>query len=169
MNRKGVTVIELVIALAVGATVAIVTAALFKAGLKTFQYTARQNAALYSATTAFDGDGNNHGMVWMTHAAQSVSALTSTKLIVVSAASVPTVFSISGGKLYKVSISTHIQATDVSSMTITYYNMDTSGLIAESTVASSATFATFLLQVSGLTGTQKTYNFFTGAQLRNHN
>jgi prepilin-type N-terminal cleavage/methylation domain-containing protein len=168
MKRSGFTVMELVIGLAVAAILVTVSAAMFQAGIKTYSYTARQNAALKAATTAFDGQGSVEGIVRAAHAASSVGGLSTTSLVLVST-DTTTTFSFSGTTLTQASTATYILSTDISSVTYSYYNIDAAtGRLVTSPTASSATLVTAYLKVNGLMGTQKTYSFFTGAQLRNH-
>jgi hypothetical protein len=170
MNRKGFTVMELVIGLGTAAILGLVSASLFKAGMLTYNYMSRQNKALASSIKALSGDGSRSGILRTARAAKSVQSLGSTTMTFVSTASATTAFTLGGTNLtYTTSAGTKVQATDISTMTLGYYNFNTgTGRLIQSTAAASATLITVQLDMKGKSGTQKDYNFFSGAWMRNH-
>ncbi len=166
--NRGVTLIELLIALTTAVTIATASVLLFKVAIRTYQTTARQTLALGSIRNSFSGDGSSTGMLEALRVGKTVSSLGGSTLVVVSTSGVSTTFSLSGGNLSRVDGSgTDVLAGSISTMTFAYYNMNSSGLIMQSTAAASATMVTAQLTLTG-TGDQKTYVSFGGARLRNH-
>lgn len=157
------------VGVAVSGVVALVTAGLFKAGLLTFNYAVRQNYALSSARKALDGDGPRYGMVWMSQGASFVETLAASSLTVAAPNALPTTFAVHGQDLYQSQLDVKVKhAEGVSSVALNYYNLDDAGRIVESTSPASATLVTALVSIRGKDPRRKTYEFFSGAQLRNH-
>lgn len=167
MNRRGFSVVELIIGIAVASVIAIVSASLFKAGIKTYRYTARQTVALAAGVSAMRGSGSREGMILASRSAQYVQALDAGQLAVRTSTGVVSTYMLSGGNLMRgLSTGTTVTlAADVSALAVNYYNIAATGLIVESTVAANATMATFKVTVKGLSGSR---DFFSGASLRNH-
>jgi len=151
---------------AISAVLALVISALFKAGILTSRYSLGQTQVLSQARAALLGTGRVKGVVWQTQEAASFSTLSSTSLALGYAASAAVDFRLSGKTLLQRQLGVdQTIATGISSMTLSYYNLDASGLVFESTVAASAVLATASVVLPGDRG--KTYTFFTGARARN--
>lgn len=144
-----------------------VTALLFKNAIATYNYTYRQSLALARLRDASVGVGAKKGLLESARIAKQISALTGGQVIFVSTAGANTQFSITGTDLYRTEggVSTQL-SQNVSSMSLTYYNMTSAGLIMQSTAANTASFVTAYFKVTG-TGTQREYASFVGARLRN--
>lgn len=165
---RGFSLVELIVAAATAALIALVSAMLFKAAFVTYVYTVNQSAALAAARGAISGDGSRLGLLWETQSSDAVSALTADELTAV--ASTDTIrFHLSDGDLYKTraGVTTKL-ADDVDSLAINYYNVNASGLVVESTAANSASLVTALVTMRGNGANDKTYRFYSGARLRNH-
>lgn len=168
LNRRGFTLAEVVIGCALAGVVALVTAGLFKAGFVTYNYVYRQTRTLSGARKAISGDGSHFGLVWASQSASSVGALNPSTLTLVPPAGVNTVYSVMGGQLFQSYLGVQtLQAEPVSEMAVSYYNLDGSGRIVVSTAAASASFVTTRLVMRGRSQNDKTYNFISGARMRN--
>lgn len=166
--KRGVTLIELLIAMTTAVTIATAATLLFKVAIRTYQTTARQTLALGSIRNALAGNGSSPGMLEAARLGKTLSSLGGSPLVVLSTSGVSSTFSLSGTDLYRAdSAGSTVLAGSISTMTFGYYNMNASGLIMQSTAAASATMVTAQVTLTG-TGTQKTYVSFGGARLRNH-
>ncbi len=170
MNRRGFTVPEMAVGIACAAVISLVSAGLFKAGVGTYNYTVRQNAALLAGSNALSGDGSRSGILASARQAKSVSALSSTSLVLLSTAAAATSFALSSENVTRTENGITSQlAAGVSTMTFRYYNINAgTGLIMESTAAVNASLVTAHLNVKGRYSAQRTYVFFGAARLRNH-
>ena len=169
MRPRGFTLVEAMLGIAVAAVVGLVSARLFQAGLKTYQFSVRQGAALAAGAAAMRGEGARQGMLPTARAAKYVQSLSATSLALVSPTSVVTTFYVSSGTLLRTQSpgTTLALVSDVGPLSVNYYNIDGAGLIAESTVTALATMVTFSLGVKGLPSSGPNI-LFSGAQLRNH-
>jgi|GEM_PF-1534226 len=168
LNRRGFTLAEVVIGCALAGAVALITSGLFKAGFVTYNYVYRQTRTLSGARKAILGDGSHFGLVWASQSASSSGSLSPSVLTLVPPAGVNTVFSVQGGQLYQSYLGVQtLQAEPVSELAVSYYNLDNSGRIVISTVAASASFVTTKLVMKGRSQNDKTYNFISGARMRN--
>jgi hypothetical protein len=61
-----------------------------------------------------------------------------------------------------------MHAEGVSAVALNYYNLNDAGRIIESTAPASAALITAMVSIHGKNPRRKTYNFFSGARLRNH-
>lgn len=166
---RGFSLPELVVGLATAGVIALVTASLMKAGIMTYNYTMRQNIMLAATRNALGGLGSLGGINQNGRGAYQVTAMNSANITVVAPGGASSNYFVSGDNMYQDrSGSTVKQAETVTSMTMNYYSIhpDT-GLIMASTEAARASMVTALLTIQGKTATQKTYKFFSGAQLRN--
>ncbi len=169
LSRSGFTLMELVIGIAVAAVVGLVSAGLFKAGLKTYNYSYRQTSVLAGARRALSGSGSLPGVIWAAQSASSVTALSGSSLTLAPPSASSITYQVSGGNLYQTTSGVRtLQSVSVSSAVFSYYNLDSSGLIMVSTLAANATFVTMQLTLTGKSANDRTYNFLGGAQLRNH-
>lgn len=170
MNRRGLTLIELVVGLVTAVIIGAVSASLLKAGIQTYQFSARQNEALTRARKALGGEGSSTGLLRGSRSAYRVSALNASQAAVISTSAVTTSFSVSNNSLYRtVGGTPTVLADKITALTVNYYNLNSSGLIIESTAAVSATLVTALATLQGQGGSkQKSYYLFSGTLLRNH-
>lgn len=169
MNRKGFTVPELVIGIACAAVIGLVSTALFKAGVTTYNYTIRQNSILISASNALSGNGAKTGILSSARQSKDISALNTSSLVLLSTASNTTTFALAGENMTRTENGATVQlATGVSTVTFRYYNLAASGLIMVSTAANTASLVTTNLVVKGKFAKQRDYIFYGAARLRNH-
>lgn len=167
--NSGFTIVELMLAAAISATIALVSVALFKGGMLSYLYSARQASALSSARKAFSGDGSKYGLLWEAQGAREVQSLDPSRLTLTSMSGVTISYFVSGGSLYKVvGGSTAVLAPEASSLALNYYNPDAAGAVVESTAAVSASFVTARLTVEGKGPGAKSQVYYGGARLRNH-
>lgn len=149
-------------------TIAAVTSLLFKNAIATYNYTYRQSLALARLRDASQGVGANKGLLEVARQATQVSALTGGQVIFVSTAGTNIQFSVTGTDLYRTEGGVASQLSqNVSSMSLTYYNMTSAGLIMQSTAANTASFVTAYFKVVGTNSSQRDYASFVGARLRN--
>lgn len=170
MNRRGVTLVELLVGLTTALIIGAVSASLLKAGIMTYTYSVRQNEALTRARKALGNEGEATGVLRGSRKADSVSALNAAQVSVQSSTSATvTSFYLGGSGLYRsVSGAPTLHAESITSMTVNYYNLNGSGLIIESTAAASATLVTAQVTVAGKTSKDRSYHLFSGTLLRNH-
>lgn len=170
MNRHGVTLVELLVGLVTALIIGAVSASILKAGIMTYTHSVRQNEALTRARKAVGGEGSAAGVVRAGRSAHTVSALDADSVGVLSStSSFLTTYAVSGGGLYltKAGVGS-LHADQITAIAVNYYNMDGSGLIAESTSAANARLVTTLVTLKGKTPKQKDYKLFSGVLLRNH-
>lgn len=170
MNRRGLTLVELLVGLVTALIIGAVSASILKAGIMTYTHSVRQNDALARTRKAVGGEGSAAGVVRAGRSAHTVTALDASAVgVLVSSSSVLTSFSVSGGNLYltKGGVST-LHADQITEIAVNYYNLDGNGLIFESTAAASAKLVTTLVTLKGKTPKQKDYKLFSGVVLRNH-
>jgi prepilin-type N-terminal cleavage/methylation domain-containing protein len=168
--KRGMTLLELMVGLVTAAIIAGVCAKVLQLGIMTYNYSVRQNESLTRTRKAMAGDGARFGVLWAGRGANSFSGISASSVAVVSSsASVVTEFYVTGGNLYRtMSGTTILQADAVTALALNYYNVDSSGLIMQSTTPALATMATAIVTVKGNSNSQKTYTLFSGAKLRNH-
>ena len=170
MNRRGLTLVELLVGLVTAVIIGAVSASMFKAGIMTYTHSVRQNGALTRTRKALGGEGSAAGITRTGRSAYAVSALDAGSVGVLSSTSaVLASYAVSGGDLYfsKAGVS-KLHVDKITSMSVNYYNMDSSGLIFESTSAASARLVTTLVTLRGNNSKQKDYHLFSGVLLRNH-
>ena len=170
MNRRGVTLVELLVGLVTAVIIATVSAQILKAGILTYAFSVRQNEALTRTRKALGGEGAADGILRAVRAAYEVSALDAARVDVHSSTSaVLTSYYVTGGNLYRAKDGVGaLHAEAVTEMTVNYYNINGSGQIVESTATASATLVTALVTLRGKTSKQKDYHLFSGTLLRNH-
>jgi len=168
ITRRGFTLLELAVGIAVAGILALVSAGLFKAGIESYNYAYRQTRVIFGACRSFSGSGSRLGIIWMTQTASSVTDLSASALTLISPASTNVTFSALNNGLYRTQNGEQLlQADSVSAAEFRYYNLDTAGRIVVSTSASSAVFVTAKMSMSGIGAKDKTYNFMSGARLLN--
>ncbi len=171
MNRRGMTLIELLVGMATAAILVGVCAKVIQLGVVTYGYASRQNASLTKTRKAMTGDGVRAGILGSSREGYAFASLqTSSVSILSSSTPIVTMYYVANGNLNRSrSGTTIVQADGVNSLALNYY-MATGGLISSTTNVSSATMVTALVTVG--TGTassaQKPYALYTGARLRNH-
>lgn len=170
MNSRGMTMLELVVALVTAAVIASVCAQVLLIGIKTYNYSSRQTASLTSTRKALAGDGARTGLLASARGAYSFSTL-STSSVAVTAASYTANFYLKNSNLYRTASSTsNVQAGSIGALTLNYY-MSTNGIISSTTIASSAMMVTALISVTTAavsTGRYNAYSLYSGAKLRDH-
>lgn len=136
---------------------------------KAARYTVRQSAVLTSGRRALLNTGKNRGLVWAAQEASAARSLSSATLELIVPGPVNADFAVSGSSvLVKTEGGTVFkQASSISSMTVSYFEIGADGLIFQSTVASQASYVQVLLQVKGKTSRERTYSLVSGAWLRN--
>lgn len=165
-SRRGFTLVELMVGIAISAVLALVIAGLFKAGLLTARYSLGETQVLSQARAGLIGTGKIKGVLWQTQEASSFSTLSSTSLALGYAAAASISFQLSGRSLLQSQLGVdQALASGISTMTFAYYNLDAAGRVMESTAAESAALVTAEIVLPGDRG--KNYAFLTGARLRN--
>lgn len=166
----GFTIVELIIAAAISAVIALVSAGLFKAGMLSYLYSIRQASAASAARASLSGDGSKVGLLWEAQAAAAVQTLhASTLTLTTNAGATVSYYVTEDGDFYRVAASSSARlATGVSALALNYYNLDASGTVIESTAPASAALVTARLTVAGKSSADKTQVFYGGARLRNH-
>lgn len=165
-SRRGFTLMELMMGVAVSAVLALVIAGLFKTGILTARYSLGQTRVLSEARAGLMGAGKVKGVLWQTQEASSFSTLSSTSLALGYAGAAAISFHLSGQTLLQSQLGVdQTAAVGVSTMTLAYYNLDAAGHVMESTAAASAALVTAEIVLPGDRG--KNYSFFTGARPRN--
>ena len=170
MNRRGVTLIELLVGVATAVVIGAVSAGILKAGIMTYTHSVRQNEALTRLRKALGGEASAFGVLRASRAANAVSALSADTVGVVTSTSVVlTSYYVSGGKLYRSVDGVVTQhADEMTTVAVNYYNLDANGLIYESSVTASAMLVTAQVTLQGKTGKLRDYSLFSGTVLRNH-
>lgn len=165
-SRRGFTLVELTMGVAVAALLALTVSSLFKAGILTARYSLGQTQVLSSARSALMGAGGVKGIVWETQEASSFSTMSSSSLALGYSAGPTHSFRLAGRNLLQNELgSDRTIAAGVSSVTFGYYNLDSAGRVMQSTAAESAAMVTAEIVLPGDRG--KTFSFLTGARLRN--
>ena len=168
-RRRGFTLLELAVGIAVIAVVGLVSAGLFRAGLGTYNYVSRETGVLTSARNAMSGSGSTLGVIWAGQGASAVQSLSGSSLALLIPGASTMTFLVSGGNMYQSqSGSQTLLAAAVGSAVFSYYNLDGAGHIIVSTSAASANFVTMQLTLTGRSAKDKTYNFLAGMHLHNH-
>lgn len=167
MNRRGMTLVEAVIGIAVLALIALGVAGIFKAGMQASNYSLRQTFVLANARKGLLGDGSAQGIVWNAREGDFVTALSTGSLTVTRPGASGVSFFPAADSLRRShsGVDTEL-AKGVSSLSVAYYNFDDSGRVIESTAAHSAALVT--AEVVMTRRGQRQYRFMTGARLRNH-
>jgi Tfp pilus assembly protein PilV len=166
----GFTMLEALLGIAVASIIALASAGLFKAGIMTYNYTARQNDILENARKALSGDASKRGLLWAARTAPTVQALNANTLVVADVGGVTsTTFSLTSQNLnYTNASGTFKLADKITAISFAYYNIGPDGRIQVSTAATSATLVTASLTLTGKNASQREYKAFSGARLRNH-
>ena len=166
-NQNGLSLVEMTVYIALMAILSSVIVGLFAAGEKVYTIAWRQTSILGWARQALEGGGNPHGMIWEGRQAQTVTALSAASLSLMTPDSAAPQFLLSGTNLQTVQKGTTSPvAQRVNSLQVTYYNLNPLGHIVISTSPALATMITAQVQMQGIKN--KTYTFYTGAQMRNH-
>jgi len=169
--KSGFSLVELMVSVALALLLGAVVARMLTALARATQYTLRQTAILDSGRRAFLNSGKLRGMVWATQEAASLVSLSTDTLPVV----LPGPQTITYQILTHPSSSTLVQtqgfsnlrqAPDITTMTVTYYEIGANGLIFESTQAANAQLAEFSLLLKGK-GKQKSYYLRSSGWMRN--
>jgi prepilin-type N-terminal cleavage/methylation domain-containing protein len=167
MNRRGITLIEMMIGVAMLGIIASVIAGLFGAAEKSFVYASGQTAMLSGIRKGLEGGGVPHGVIWEARQATTVRSLSASALSLTTPDGSAPQFSLSGTNLQTVQSSiTRTVAQKVTGLELAYYNLDSAGHIITAASAGAASFVAAQVQVQG--SSAKTYTFYTGARLRNH-
>lgn len=169
MNTRGVTLIELMMGVVTVAIIAAASAALLKAGIVTYSFSVRQNEALTKTRKALGRDGAASGIMPTGRYAHAVGALNAAAVtVLVSSDSAVDSYYVAGGALERSQGGTAaVHAESIASLAVNYYNMNSSGLIVESTAAASARLVTALVAMPAKTNKQKSHRLFSGTMLRN--
>ena len=169
LKRGGFTLLELVIGIALAGVVGLVTSGLFKAGIKSYNYSYRQTRIISSARKSLAGDGSRSGMILAAQGAVSVDSLSSSRLPVTPAGDFSTAFFVSGDNLYRSRLERDtLQADMVSGIAVSYYSMDDTGHIMVATAPASASFVISQIIMKGKLSYDKKYTFVSGTRLHNN-
>lgn len=154
--------------IAIASVIGLVCAGLFRAGIKSYNYSYRQTRVLYAARKALAGDGPRLGLVSASQNAASVDSISSCTLTVTPEGGFSTLFQSDGAALYASRLATKsLQAEAVTSVSAAYYNMDANGRIMVSTSPDTVELVTVQVTMKAAPGSQHTYNFTSGAIVRN--
>ena len=166
---RGFTLPELVVGVMLLGMASLVGARMIMALAKGSLYTARQSAVLAQSRRALVNSGGERGMVWAAQEAREIRSLSTSTLQLVVPGPVNVDYDVvASSVLVKTEggLATN-QASYISSMTVSYFELDANGLIFQSTAASNASLVQFILTVTGKTSKDRTYNILSGAWLRN--
>lgn len=170
MNARGLTLVELCVGLATATIIGAASAGILKAGIMTYTHSVRQNDALTRTRKALGGEGSAAGVLREGRSAHTVNALDAAAVgVLTSSSSILASYYTSAGDLFlsKGGVA-GLHADKITSVAVSYYNMDSSGLIMESTSAVSATMVTALVTLQSPNPKHKDHALFSGALLRNH-
>jgi hypothetical protein len=169
LDSKGLTVMELVVGVATAAIIGLVSAYLVKAGIMTYNYSARLDDALTRTRRSLGGAGSATGILESSRSGYAVTALNASTVTVNSPASLTNSYYVNDQGLFRSKSGVgSVQADQITHLAINYYNLDASGLIIESTAAVSAKLVTALVTLQTKSKQPKTVKLFSGAILRNH-
>lgn len=165
---RGFTLPELVVGIVFVGIVSLVLARLILAFASITNYTLRQTAVLASARQALVNKGQYHGMVWTGREAYAIRALSTTTLQMTTTGPYLVDYYLSTGTLVQMQNGVVAkQASGLTDLNVTYYEIGGDGRIFESTVAAQASLANFTLTVTGKNSKLKTYKICSAAALRN--
>lgn len=169
MNSRGVTLIELMMGVVTAVIIGAASAALIKAGILTYSFSVSQNAAMTKTRKALQGEGAATGILPVGRGAYAVNALNASQVAVLSSTSAVVMsYYVSAGNLIKDAGGVPgVHAESITTVAVNYYNLNSSGLIIESTSAASARLVTALVTVAGKTNKHKDHKLFSGTLLRN--
>jgi hypothetical protein len=171
MNKRGFTLLELLVGLVTATVIGAVTAQIMKAGIMTYNFSVRQNAAMTRTRKALGGMGSATGIMPESRAAVSFAGINGSTVSVVSSSnSVVVSYYVAGSNLLRSKTgSTIVLSDEVTRLSVNYYNMDAvTRLIRVSSAASLATLVTSSVTLKGNSSRQKDYYLYSGALLRNH-
>lgn len=166
---RGFSILELMVAVLLMGVASLLAARMVSALVKGARHTVRQSAALAAGRKALLNVGGNRGLVWAAQEASSARSLSASTLQLVVQGPVNADFAVlgssvlvktEGGLAFK-------QAADISSMTVSYFEIGSNGLIFQSTKAAQASFVQVVVEVKGKTSKDRTYKVVSGAWLRN--
>jgi Tfp pilus assembly protein PilV len=166
-NDRGLSVIEVLIAMAIVVMITGAIVGLMGAGIHSFTYSMQQMHALSNARRGIEAGAPFPGMGWQARQAFTATGLSSSQLALTTSAGLTPQYNLTGQNLQITqSGQTITLATNITALQVSYYNMSSSGLIMLSTAAASASLATLWMQTqqSG----QNTYTFYSGGRMRNH-
>lgn len=162
------TLPELLVGVALSAMIALVLARMFQVTLRAAQATLRQSGTLASSRRALVNAGPHRGMLWAAREALQARSLSTSTLELSLPVLSEYAYAVSGETLVKTQDGVEwAQATGVSSLTLSYFEIDASGRIFASTAASSASYVQVRLTATGRGPRERRYDFVSGAWLRN--
>lgn len=166
---RGFTLPELAVGVLLLGMAGLVGARMLMALAKGSVYTARQSAVLAQSRRALVNSGGERGMVWAAQEAREIRSLSTATLQLVVPGPVNVDYDVvASSVLVKTEGGlANVQASYISSMTVSYFELDANGLIVQSTVAANASLVQFVLAVKGKTSRDRTYSILSGAWLRN--
>ncbi|OGR49517.1 MAG: hypothetical protein A2X40_09845 [Elusimicrobia bacterium GWC2_65_9] len=166
---RGFTIPELMVGVLLLGMAGLVAARMIMALAKGSLYTARQSAVLAQSRRALVNWGGERGMVWAAQEAREARSLSTSTLELVVPGPVNVDFSVAASNVLVKTEGglANDQASGISSMTVSYFEIDAGGLIFQSTAASNASLVQFVLTVQGKTSKDRTYSILSGAWLRN--
>ena len=166
-NPRGMTLLELNLALLIIAVLTLGIATIFRLGIVQNKLATAETTVLFNVRKALHGDGKSDGMIFDALYASSATALSPAALAVYNPDNANLSYSLSSGTYLLLTSTSQAKtlATGISTMTISYYNMDSSGLIMVSTLPANAELFTASIRLSL---PKRTVTFYSGALSRNH-
>lgn len=165
LKSKGVTLVELMIALAVMGLVVGVVSTLLLTAVKSFNFTLRETSSLTNSRQAFDANRSRRGLLWQARDARAIGALSGSGLTVNLTDGSTVQYTLTNNGLMKTSGAAVVtQALNINSMEVKYYGVNSQGLVVESTSPALALMVTAWIQIPQA---KKNATFFSGASLRN--
>lgn len=166
--RAGYSLVELLIGAALTGLLALVMARMMIALVRGSQYATRQAAQLASSRRSLNDAGPHRGMIWAAQEAEAALSLSTSTLQLTLPVLETYDYEVVASTLMKTQNgSGYKQAANVSSMTLSYFEIDSTGHIFRSTVAAQASLVQVLLTVRGKTSKDRTYSILSAAWLRN--
>lgn len=166
LQDRGVTLVELVLGIAVAATLSLVVARMFQSAMVSSRWSALEITLLTNARKALAGDASFRGLVLDGQSSVQVTTPTASALGLVDSLGVSTTYTLSasGNLLSTKQGAAAVRASGLSELSFAYYAVDSSYLIFVSTYGQ----GTHLVTMSfNLKRGSKKVAFFGGANLRN--
>jgi hypothetical protein len=165
VNRRGISLVEIVIASAVAVVVAALAATLFRNGSRSVAFIFRESIVLTEARKVFDGERERTGLLPQLRGATAVQSLGENTLALQTLTSTVTFQNSPAGLRRLENENDSLLGKDIAVTALAGYDVDENGLVIESTSAATARLVTVRAE-SGAAG-KRDYVFFSGAALRN--
>ena len=167
-NRRGMTLIELVVSITIMATIVLAIVTMFKMAVMATIRSTSKTAFLTNVVEALQGNGPTRGMLFDVLYASATTTTSSATLTLSDPGAMNSDYALSASNLRRSSgtatLTTSALATGLQNLHFTYYQYYSTGSIS---LAGSAANAN-LITVSFQTNLTPYTTFYTGAVLRNH-